>query len=233
MVNMLYSRKKNFDSHVHFKCSHKDTNKKISLSRNIKYHDFVQALKTAFECDHEHTISCNPSLLPFIPTSLFPDQITPLDEDSEKDWIFIKNQADLLEGMIEYEKTSSLTLYFMDAHESRREYKSEKRGSFQNPPPIIVKERIHWVQGELLGSGACGNVYLGLNVDTGQLMAVKQVEHNDKGARGVSQAIPRFGLPLHPNPHLHLGILACHLAHEGDGIFEPAASPKHCRVHGH
>ena len=49
----------------------------------------------------------------------------------------------------------------------------------------MVTETINWVQGELLGSGACGNVYLGLNIDTGQLMAVKQVEHNDKGARGV------------------------------------------------
>jgi len=90
--------------------------------------------------------------------------------------------------MIEYEKTSALTVYFMDAQESRVEYPAEKAktASLQLPPPKIITEKINWVQGELLGSGACGNVYLGLNIDTGQLMAVKQVEHADKGARGVS-----------------------------------------------
>ena len=57
-VNMLYSRKKNFDSHVHFKCSHKDGWKKLSISRNIRFNEFMQLLKNVFECEHEHTISC-------------------------------------------------------------------------------------------------------------------------------------------------------------------------------
>ncbi|BDA50837.1 probable mitogen-activated protein kinase kinase kinase NPK1 at N-terminal half [Coccomyxa sp. Obi] len=34
---------------------------------------------------------------------------------------------------------------------------------------------VNWTRGELLGAGAFGRVYLGLNNDTGQLMAVKQV----------------------------------------------------------
>ncbi|EIE26178.1 Pkinase-domain-containing protein [Coccomyxa subellipsoidea C-169] len=34
---------------------------------------------------------------------------------------------------------------------------------------------VSWTRGELLGAGAFGRVYLGLNNDTGQLMAVKQV----------------------------------------------------------
>lgn len=38
------------------------------------------------------------------------------------------------------------------------------------PAPII-----HWKKGELLGFGAYGHVYLGLNLENGQLMAVKQV----------------------------------------------------------
>lgn len=33
----------------------------------------------------------------------------------------------------------------------------------------------NWTKGELIGSGAFGNVYLGMDNDTGQLMAVKQV----------------------------------------------------------
>jgi len=52
---------------------------------------------------------------------------------------------------------------------------------------------INWMQGELLGSGSCGQVYLGLNIDTGRLMAVKQVEHlrgtsgNMNGVRALVQ----------------------------------------------
>ena len=33
-----------------------------------------------------------------------------------------------------------------------------------------------WIKGALIGSGSFGNVYLGLNSATGELMAVKQVE---------------------------------------------------------
>ncbi len=36
-------------------------------------------------------------------------------------------------------------------------------------------EPVHWTKGELIGAGAFGRVYLGLNDKTGQLMAVKQV----------------------------------------------------------
>lgn len=37
-----------------------------------------------------------------------------------------------------------------------------------------VGEKINWQIGEMVGAGAFGRVYLGLNNDTGQLMAVKQ-----------------------------------------------------------
>eukprot|EP00951_Prasinocladus_malaysianus_P000883 scaffold6142_cov51-Prasinocladus_malaysianus.AAC.1 len=39
----------------------------------------------------------------------------------------------------------------------------------------VEETPIRWQQGELIGAGAFGRVYLGLNLDTGQLMAVKQV----------------------------------------------------------
>ena len=35
-------------------------------------------------------------------------------------------------------------------------------------------EPVHWIKGELIGAGAFGRVYMGLNNETGQLMAVKQ-----------------------------------------------------------
>ena len=67
--------------------------------------------------------------------------------------------------------------------------------------------KITWMQGELLGSGSCGQVFLGLNVDTGRLIAVKQVEHrrdsvsNMNGVRG-SPTVPRRGETAHhTTPH--------------------------------
>ncbi|CAN0286781.1 unnamed protein product, partial [Hapterophycus canaliculatus] len=33
----------------------------------------------------------------------------------------------------------------------------------------------HWKKGKPIGVGSCGNVYLGMNEDTGELMAVKEI----------------------------------------------------------
>lgn len=50
------------------------------------------------------------------------------------------------------------------------------------PPGILDRMPIRWQKGGLIGSGAFGKVFLGLNLDTGELLAVKQValvgEHN-------------------------------------------------------
>lgn len=48
-----------------------------------------------------------------------------------------------------------------------------------DPPaaPQIEPPR-SWIKGELIGSGAFGRVYLGLNNDTGRLMAIKEVPFN-------------------------------------------------------
>lgn len=39
----------------------------------------------------------------------------------------------------------------------------------------LLKAPVNWSRGELIGAGAFGRVYLGLNSDNGELMAVKQV----------------------------------------------------------
>ncbi|EGG24316.1 protein serine/threonine kinase [Cavenderia fasciculata] len=55
---------------------------------------------------------------------------------------------------------------------------------FTNFPTLIINEHeelttlqpIKWSKGQLLGRGGYGSVYLGLNVDNGELIAVKQLE---------------------------------------------------------
>ncbi|AMD19341.1 HBR440Cp [Eremothecium sinecaudum] len=45
-----------------------------------------------------------------------------------------------------------------------------------------------WIKGELIGKGSFGAVYLGLNVTTGEMMAVKQVEVPKFGSQGETAA---------------------------------------------
>ena len=52
-------------------------------------------------------------------------------------------------------------------------------GELASPPARLAARLpeagpVNWTRGELIGAGAFGRVYLGLNNDTGQLMAVKQ-----------------------------------------------------------
>lgn len=62
------------------------------------------------------------------------------------------------------------------------------KSSIQALPPPIDKSRvvgkkkkeeagsqIRWRKGELIGCGAFGRVYMGMNLDSGELLAVKQV----------------------------------------------------------
>ena len=53
-----------------------------------------------------------------------------------------------------------------------------------------------WVKGELIGKGSYGRVYIALNVTTGDMMAVKQVElpaterdRNDRRQMGMIEAL--------------------------------------------
>ena len=49
-----------------------------------------------------------------------------------------------------------------------------------------VEHVIHWKRGETLGQGAFGIVYLGLNTDTGELMAVKQIAVDEVSRKTLS-----------------------------------------------
>lgn len=52
--------------------------------------------------------------------------------------------------------------------------------SIKNPmdlgPSSSSPQPIRWRKGELIGAGAFGRVYMGMNLDSGELLAVKQVD---------------------------------------------------------
>ena len=53
-------------------------------------------------------------------------------------------------------------------------------GLFSKPPALPPYKKddappIRWRKGELIGCGAFGRVYMGMNLDSGELLAVKQV----------------------------------------------------------
>ena len=63
-------------------------------------------------------------------------------------------------------------------------------GLFAKPPapPALPPVRktdappIRWRKGELIGCGAFGRVYMGMNLDSGELLAVKQVTYSQLSA---------------------------------------------------
>ncbi|EPX73993.1 STE/STE11 protein kinase Byr2 [Schizosaccharomyces octosporus yFS286] len=48
-----------------------------------------------------------------------------------------------------------------------------------NPADEEVEEPVRWIRGALIGSGSFGQVYLGMNASSGELMAVKQISLGD------------------------------------------------------
>lgn len=55
----------------------------------------------------------------------------------------------------------------------------------RGPVMLPVDEPIQWIRGDLIGAGAFGRVYAGLDESTGQLMAVKQVQPHVSTERHV------------------------------------------------
>ena len=65
-----------------------------------------------------------------------------------------------------------------------------------------------WQRGEMLGQGAYGKVYLGLNLESGELMAVKQLDCNDvshKELGALEHEVQMLRDLQHPNIVRYLG----------------------------
>lgn len=67
---------------------------------------------------------------------------------------------------------------------------------------------IRWKRGEMLGQGAFGVVYLGLNIESGELMAVKQMSLDEVSSRELSSLENEINLlrnMRHPNIVRYIG----------------------------
>eukprot|EP00960_Hanusia_phi_P064941 765962-Hanusia_phi.AAC.4 len=60
--------------------------------------------------------------------------------------------------------------------EAARSSSSESKSN-ESTGDLIEGSKFRWKKGELIGHGAIGKVYMGLNFETGEMMAVKQVLH--------------------------------------------------------
>ncbi|XP_010928554.1 mitogen-activated protein kinase kinase kinase NPK1 [Elaeis guineensis] len=84
-------------------------------------------------------------------------------------------------------------------------------------PPIVAEDSsppIRWRKGELIGYGAFGQVYMGMNLDSGELLAVKQVLIGNNGAsrakaqahiRELEEEVKLLKKLSHPNIVRYLG----------------------------
>ncbi|KFK38038.1 hypothetical protein AALP_AA3G062200 [Arabis alpina] len=98
--------------------------------------------------------------------------------------------------------------------------RSSRIGLFTKPPtglPAPRKEEtpaIRWRKGELIGSGAFGRVYMGMNLDSGELLAIKQVliapnsaskEKTQGHIRELEEEVQLLKNLSHPNIVRYLG----------------------------
>ncbi|KAJ6239144.1 mitogen-activated protein kinase kinase kinase a [Anaeramoeba flamelloides] len=74
--------------------------------------------------------------------------------------------------------------------------------------PFSTKNEIRWRKDALLGQGSFGKVYLGFNLDSGELIAVKQIpqsEHNPKEMDQLQQEVQLMAQLEHENIVKYLG----------------------------
>jgi len=68
----------------------------------------------------------------------------------------------------------------------RREEEDQRRLALMSDPSKIVSGSMNFQRGRLLGQGTFGKVYEALNIESGQLIAVKQIELKSKKAEEIA-----------------------------------------------
>lgn len=82
-------------------------------------------------------------------------------------------------------------------------YYSQNVATTLAPHDVMLDGPKNWTKGELIGQGAFGSVYLGMDNDSGQLMAVKQVTITpSQGTTPVAKRLAEHILSLEEEVHL-------------------------------
>ncbi|KAJ3227807.1 ATP binding [Clydaea vesicula] len=118
---------------------------------------------------------------------LVPEPNNDVNEDSNEPK-FVKSNEEELESMKKLESESSVNI--STATKGTLELEVTKNKEEIDEKEIVEKKSdlpgapltIDWIKSYLIGKGSFGKVFLGLNVSTGQFMAVKQVEIKVPGA---------------------------------------------------
>ncbi|TPX43215.1 hypothetical protein SeMB42_g04809 [Synchytrium endobioticum] len=69
---------------------------------------------------------------------------------------------------------------FLNSFQSPHFAASSVNVSPKSGVPVSTKKSVNWIKGPLIGQGAFGKVYYGVNMISGEIMAVKQVSIGDK-----------------------------------------------------
>jgi serine/threonine protein kinase len=86
--------------------------------------------------------------------------------------------------------------------------KFDRFPNIESSSPRFLEKPTRWKKGEILGQGAFGVVYLGLNIETGELMAVKQMTLDDiskKELSSLENEINMLKSLRHPNIVRYIG----------------------------
>eukprot|EP00759_Apiculatamorpha_spiralis_P024099 PhF_6_TR27811/c0_g1_i1/m.40556 len=72
---------------------------------------------------------------------------------------------------------SSDNCHSLLSDDSRKSSRVLRAGDIDQPSPVLpMVKTVNWRKGNILGSGAFATVHVGLNLDTGEMMAVKHIE---------------------------------------------------------
>ncbi|CAN0330077.1 unnamed protein product, partial [Ectocarpus fasciculatus] len=90
-------------------------------------------------------------------------------------------------------------------HHHHHQQQQQQQQHFHHQQGRVKKG--HWKKGKPIGVGSCGNVYLGMNEDTGELMAVKEItlETKDRLLTSLYNEIQVMHKLVHPHIVGYLG----------------------------
>ena len=173
------------------KCLYQNEMRVMSLNTGTSYTDFVSKLNEEYK-----------------------DSLKIQYEDDDGDLITIRSGADLKEAMSHFSggtKASKLLLSSDDSNsidlsESDKKSRTSSLASKASAQPLnnsqilpnlsssqqthVTNAPIKWQSGGVIGEGAFGKVVLAMNVDTGELIAIKQVPINAEPTQQI-QALQR------------------------------------------